>query len=138
MRPLVAADFLAYHLLELADQKFARRKLRIQHHIGCRFGEAILIFARNYCGLAHGRMRDQCALDLCRTQPKTVDLKNIVRASRVPKISLLILKVLVARTKPVTYKSFFGFFVLVPVAGTSGVSFDKEVTNLVFGKGFSF
>src|SRR5580765_3867911 len=76
-------------------------------------------------------MRDQSALDFRGTQPKSVNLKEIVGASGIPKVALFILIVFVAGAKPVADKSFLRFFVFVPIARAGGVSLNHEIANFV-------
>src|SRR5580765_2662068 len=82
-------------------------------------------------------MRDQSALDFRGTQPKSVNLEEIVGTSGIPKIALFILIVFVAGAEPVADKSFLRFFVFVPVARAGGVSLNQEIANFVGSDGVS-
>src|ERR1700730_15963290 len=82
-------------------------------------------------------MRDQNAFDFGGAQPEAVDFENVVGAAGVPEVAVFVLVVFVARAEPAAYKSLLGFFVFVPVAGTSRVSFDQEIANFVGRDGVS-
>src|SRR5580704_3644257 len=135
MRPFVAADFVSNEFLKFVRQLLTRRELCVQDHVGCGFREAVLIFARNDGGFAHRGMRDQNTFDFSGTQPQSVNFKNVVRAPGVPVVALFILEVFVSRAEPVANKSLFSFFVLVPIAGASGITLNQQIANLVRSNG---
>src|SRR5580704_14352954 len=82
-------------------------------------------------------MRDQDTFNFRGTQPKTVDFENVVGAAGIPEEAFFVLVVFVAGAKPIAYKSLLGFFVFVPVAGTSRVAFDEEIADFVGRDGVS-
>lgn len=128
---LIAADFLCYQLLEFVRQLLAGSKLGVQHHERGGLGEAVVIFAGDYGGFADGGVSDQGAFDLGGTEPEAVDFEEIISAAGIPKVALFILKIFVSGMEPAANKSFFCFFVLVPVAGTGRVALDEQIADFV-------
>ncbi len=54
-----------------------------------------------------------------------------------PEVAVLILIILIAGAEPVAYERLFRFFVLIPVAGTDGISTDPQIANLIRRDGIS-
>ena len=84
-------------------------------------------------GFLHSRMLTQYALDLHRTDPHATDFKHVISASGVPEIAAFILVVLVPGSDPMTLDCVLSLFVLVPIAGTSGVGLHEQIANLSLG-----
>src|SRR5579862_1369196 len=87
----------------------------MQHNVRGGFDKASSVGAGHYGSFPHGRMRNQSALDLSRTEPTATHFEQIVGASYIPKISVSVLVILVAGVKPGAFKRGFRFLVLVPV-----------------------
>src|SRR5258705_2236981 len=78
-------------------------------------------------------MFDEGILHFDGTHPDAADFQHVVRAPRVPAITLRILVVLVAGSNPAAFDRRLGFLVLVPVARTRRVAADQQVPDLSGG-----
>src|SRR5580704_16481577 len=74
-------------------------------------------------------MRNQRAFHLRGTEPAAIHFEQVIRATDIEEVAILILVVLVSRSEPVTLKSLPGFVMLVPVSGARGISLDQKRTN---------
>src|SRR5205823_9256786 len=76
-----------------------------------------------------GTVLDKRGFDLDRRNPHAADLHHVVSAARVPKITVLVLPVLVAGLDPIAAKGVFGLFVLVPIEGAHSIALDEQISD---------
>src|SRR6267143_2944652 len=102
--------------------EFGRARSTVtRHDAGDRFGQFVFVLSEDHRRLLHRRMLDQRALNLNGADPHAAHFQHVVGSSRVPKISLFILVVLVASPDPMALNCVFGLLMLVPIVSTGGV-----------------
>src|SRR5919109_4521457 len=74
-------------------------------------------------------MRNQRALNFGGTNPAAVYLEQIIGAAGVPQVAAFVLIILVSGSEPVAQNRVFGFLVLIPVAGASGVRLHQQAAD---------
>src|SRR6266478_3821544 len=110
--------------------KFRRARSTVtRHDAGDRFGQFVFVLAEDHRRFLYGGMLDQHALNLNGADPHAAHFQHVVGSSRVPKISVFILIVLVARPDPMALNRVFGLLMLVPIVSTGRVGLNQKIAD---------
>jgi len=94
-----------------------------------RFDQAVGIHRTDDATFQYGRMLQQDSLDVGWPDSLAAHLEHVVRAARVPEITIFVHEEFVTRVDPMAAERVFGLFVFVPIAGRDAVAFDHQCSH---------
>src|SRR5882724_9253981 len=110
--------------------KFRRARSTVtRHDAGNRLGQFVCVLAEDHRRFLHGGMLDQHALNLNGADPHAAHFQHVVGSSRVPKISVFILIVLVAGSDPMALNCVFSLLMLIPIVSTGRVGLNQKIAD---------